>query len=208
MVDPVGIPALAIAVIDDSIAVMKFVVDWVTGARHYGEASNAFRIRLLSEVVKLNYFSEFLKESTETGKSRFSTLPLICQQAVSGLMEELEINIVAYRDLILKYDIEDLRKAYESPGSYGKDDGTFQNPSELAQTGKEKTKATQKKASLLSVTVWGLFRQKKVESLIANIEGWNAKLMSLLLCGVSFGTKVAGSTDTVTLVDTQELQNP
>ena len=103
MVDPAGIPGLAIAVIDDGIAVVKFVVDWVKDARHYGEASNAFRIRLLSEVVKLNYFSEFLKESTETGKSRFCTLPLICQQVVSGLVEGLEINIVAYRDLILKY---------------------------------------------------------------------------------------------------------
>jgi hypothetical protein len=176
MVDPIGIPALAIAVIDDGIIVLKFIVNWIKDGRHYGEASNAFRTRLLSEVVKLNYFSRFLKESAETGKSRFSTLPLICQQAVSGLMEELEVNIVAYRDLILEYNIEDLRKAYESHGSYGKDDGTFQNPSELAQTGKEKAKETQKRASLRSVTVWGLFKKKKVESLITEIEGLECKV--------------------------------
>ena len=50
------------------------------------------------------------------------------------------------------------------------------------------------------MTVWGLFRKKKVEALIAVIEGWNAKLMSLLLRGVSFGTEARGSGNAVNTI--------
>jgi hypothetical protein len=206
MVDPVGIAAFAIAVIDDGVVVVKFFVDWVKDARHYGEASHAFRIRLLSEVAKLEYFASFMKDRDVNGKSRFSLFPLICQQAVSGLMEELEVNIAAYRDLILKYNIEDLRKAYDTHMLSGKDDDTFQPPSTLAEAGKTKAKETQKKASLRSVAAWGLFRKKKVEALIATIEGWDAKLMTLLLCGVLFGIGPKGSGDAEGAVDVQQPQ--
>jgi hypothetical protein len=205
MIDPVGIAAFAIAVIDDGVVVVKFFVDWVKDARHYGEASHAFRVRLLSEVAKLEYFASFMKDRDVNGKSRFSLFPLICQQAVSGLMEELEVNIAAYRDLILKYNIEDLRKSYETH-MYGKGGDTFQPSSALVEAGKTKAKETQKKASLRSVAAWGLFRKKKVEALIATIEGWNAKLMTLLLCGVSFGIGPKGSGDAEGAVDAQQSQ--
>jgi len=184
MPDPIGAVGLAIAAVDTTIKVVLFVRNCVDSAKQYGEDVRMMRKQHASESVRCQMFAHFLKRKMSNGKTRFEMLPKTHQNTIVGMTEELEISIFSYSEVIKKYKLEDLQRGYElEPGP------SFEPPlvgETVAKAAIERSKAIQQKTKKIDKAIWGLFREKKISSLIMTLELWNNKLMNFLLCGIYF----------------------
>lgn len=186
MVDPIGNTGLAIAIVDDGIKALNFVVKWVDDASHFGDQVRIFRTRLTTEVARLQTLSGFLSQKSEEGVYRFEELSLISQRAAKGMIQELQITLASYSMLVAKYEIEVLQRGFEFKNSPKEEELSIKTPFELETAGKIEGKKIQGDASWIRVTAWGLFQKKKIQVLIADIAAWNDQLQSLLMCALCF----------------------
>ena len=100
------------------------------------------------------------------------------------MTEELEISIFSYSEVIKKYKLEDLQRGYEL--ELGPSFEPLPVGETVAKAAIERSKAIQQKTKKIDKAIWGLFREKKISSLIMTLELWNNKLMNFLLCGIYF----------------------
>jgi len=187
MVDPIGATGLAIAIVDDGVKVLEFVIKWIDDSKHFGDHIRIFKTRLTTEVARLKTLGDFLRQKSDSGAYRFEDLPLLYQRAAKGIVQELQITLASYSMLVAKYNIVVLQRGYESKSSSAEDALSLQSPFTLGQDGEAEAKIIQEDASWIRVTAWGLFQKKKISVLISNLAAWNDQLQSLLMCALCFG---------------------
>ena len=187
MVDPIGATGLAIAIVDDGIKILNYVLKWIDDASHFGDHVRIVKTRLATEVARLQTLSGFLSQKTEEGVYRFEGLSLLSQRATKGMIQELQITLASYSMLVAKYEIEVLQRGFESKNLPKEDALSIKYPLKLETSGKIEGERVQDDASWIRVTAWSLFQKKKVQDLVANITAWNDQLQSLLMCALCFG---------------------
>jgi hypothetical protein len=171
----------SITIIDQSIMAIEFIIETVDGARTFGELTLKLKTRLTSECARLCAFNSFLQQENDAGTKRFSTLSSISQDAILGMIQELEILFCAYSDYLEKHNIEEMQRGYSSNMTLEKD------TKQLVNRRKEEGKEAQDRASRWEAAKWALFEKKRIMALIDQIEKWNNTLWGLLLCGVCLG---------------------
>jgi hypothetical protein len=187
MIDPIGATGLAIAIVDNGVAVLKFIHDWIDDSKHYGEDVRSFKTRLSAEIARLEALSGFLSQTTAEGKSRLEQLSITFQRAAKGMIQELQIKLASYTPLVAKYSIKDLQRGFESTSPSALDTLSVEDTSKLKEAGEKDAKERQEKVTILETAAWGLFQKKKISALLFDITKWNDQLQSLLLCSLLFG---------------------
>jgi hypothetical protein len=174
---------LAITLTDKCIKAIEFIIAKVDDARHLGEDVPKFKARFVCESARLHAFSNYFLHENEDGIKRLDTLPLISQDAIFGILPELELLFSGYSAYLEKHDIEELQREYTS-------NMTMETgPKQQADAREKERQRIQEKASRWEVTKWALFEKKKISRLIEQIEEWTGRLMGLLLCGVCFNAE-------------------
>ena len=174
---------LSITIVDKTIKAIEFIVTTVDDVEHLGEHVPKLKTRLSCECARLQGFRSFLLQENEEGTKRLDELPLVSQDAILGMIQELELLFGSYSMYLEKHNIEELQRGYETNVRLEKD------LKKLADKRKEERKEIQERVTQLEATKWALFRKKKITRLIEEIEEWNGRLMGLLLCGFCFGSK-------------------
>lgn len=172
---------LAITIVDKSILAIKFIITTVDDAEHLGEHIPKFRTRLSCECARLQAFNSFLLQKNEEGTQRLNKLPLISQDAIWGMIQELEVLFLNYSVYLEKHNMEELQRGYVTQVQLEKDS------EQLADGRKEERKEIQDRVTRWEAAKWALFKKKKIERLIEETEEWNGRLMGLLLCALCFG---------------------
>jgi hypothetical protein len=174
---------LSITIVDKSIKAIEFIIGTINDAKTFGEHVLKLKTRLTSECARLYAFSTFLQQENETGIKRLNTLPLISQDAIVGMIQELELLFWGYSTYLENHDIEELQRGYTTS------EGLAEDAKQLADRRKEERKGTQDRVSWWQATKWGLVEKRKVAALVEQIEEWNERLWRLLLCGLCFSTE-------------------
>ncbi|KIN00702.1 hypothetical protein OIDMADRAFT_29778 [Oidiodendron maius Zn] len=190
MVEPIGTVGLTIAIIDDGVKVLNFVLKWIDDAKHYGEHVRIFKTRLATEIARLQTLSDFLGQKSDDGVYRFEELPSLSQRAVKGMIQEFQTTLSSYSMLVSRYKIESLQRGYESKGSSKDDALSMHSPLDLEAAGAAESKNTQDEASWIRVAAWGLFQKKKIMALIKELTDWNSQLQCLLIKNLGMSTGV------------------
>jgi len=160
----VGTTGLALGTVQASISILKFLSRLITGMEDFGDDTPTFQARLLCEVARLEYLSQYLKEGADGSTPKFETLPSPVQLAIAGLVEELELRFLAYSHLVTQNrDVTVLGKRKENVKGINK----------VTISGQPKR---------------GIFQKKRIIQLLSDTEEWNSRLKNLLLCGLCFGS--------------------
>ncbi|KAH8882402.1 hypothetical protein GQ53DRAFT_885425 [Thozetella sp. PMI_491] len=176
----IGAAGFALESVHSSVLVLQFVAGVVVDARRFGNDVATVRTRLACETARLEYLERYLKEKTDGATPRFEKLPELVRSAILGLIQELDIQFAAYSSFVAKHKGEDFQTGYVRSFEHGIDDY-------LARKRRDEVEKANDKVSIAGRLMWGLFEKKRVIMLLDNIEGWNSRLMSLLLCGFCFG---------------------
>lgn len=179
----IGEISFGMAVVDHACIVLTFLHSVVKDAKSFGSDVRGLQTQLVSETARLQAFSAFLKEKTSSGGTRFDQLSDLTKRAILGNLQELGILFGQYTALVANGGEEELQRGYEL--SMVPNSDIFGN--ELVEEGIAKSKKVQKKAKVVDVLTWGLFRKERVVELADKLSLWNDRLMQLLLCGLCFG---------------------
>jgi len=157
MVDPMGITALAIAVIDDGCVVVNFIVQWVTGSKAFGADVRAIKTRFVTQSAKLKAINDFLRSGSATGFN-FNEIPVLRRTAILGMVQELEILFASYNQTIQKHDLSELSRGYTRDTTL--DVGTLYGD-EIKTIAKHEAKAIQTEAGRIKVVLWASSKRKR-----------------------------------------------
>lgn len=180
----IGAVSLGIQVVDSSITVLGFIHDVVFNSKHYGAHVTALRSRISSETARLDTFLSYLKEKTADGRPQLAIMHVSCQTAVISLIQELEVTFAAFSNYVKHHDIDALRRGYAKSIDSNALDAVLD--AKLLDL-----KRTEGHTALLDKVVWSLFQKRKVLRLVNALQGWNDRLMDVLLCNFVFGPSSA-----------------
>ena len=176
-----GGTSIGLAAIDSAVKVIQFLRTWAQDAKHMGADVRSFRTRLTCECARLEALSAFLKIE-DGGKRLIETFPNMAQQAVLGMLQELEVLFGQYSTYVADHSIKELQRGYAVSELRSEMSGL-----ELAQKGGWEGEEIQKRTSFVTKTEWGLLRKRKIGQLIIDIEEWNSRLMSFVQSGLCLG---------------------
>ena len=137
---------LSITIVDKSIKAIEFIIATINDAKTFGEHVLKLKTRLTSECARLYDFSTFLQQEDETGIKRLSTLPLISQDAVVGVIQELELLFWGYSTYLKNHNIEELQRGYTTSERLAED------AKQLSDRRKVERKGTQDRTSWWQAT--------------------------------------------------------
>ncbi|KAK3646864.1 hypothetical protein LTR56_008352 [Elasticomyces elasticus] len=172
--------AFALSRVNEVITIVKFIDNCIKDSKAFGKDVRGFHTRITTEVARLNIFQALLNEE-DGDVPRFTTLPSVCQDAILGLIQELEVAFASYRTYVNENSLGPLQQFYNSTISLE------DQPLQIEQKATRFSESTQRDASLTVLALWGLWRKSKLTKLLSELQGWNDQLMNLILCGVCFG---------------------
>lgn len=182
----VGEIGLAIAIVNSSCTVLRFIIKSTKNSKQFGNNLRQIQNHLIAEVARLQALTDFLNQKTSSNEPQLARFSVLHRRAIIGLIQELDILFSAYRMLIQKYNLNELEE-FEYELSTEDEIAILGFSDNGLNPGIAESETRQQQASFPQVAAWGLFRKKNIEKMIAAVTSWNEKLMNLMICGLCFG---------------------
>lgn len=178
---------------DTAITTLSFIRDVVVDAKHYGDQVPAVRARLSYDIARINSFVEFLRRRAPDGEPQLGKLQDASQNAVIGLIQELEFTLAGFTAYVNKHDIVDLRRGYVKSTR-----GVLEGDALASRVAE--AEGILSTADVKQKLRWGIFEKSRIMTILRDLEDWGDRAMNLLLCVVSFHSGVEGK-NAATLTD-------
>lgn len=182
----VGEIGLAIAIVNSSCTVLRFIIKSTKNSKQFGNNLRQIQNHLIAEVARLQALTDFLNQKTSSNEPQLARFSVLHRRAIIGLIQELDILFSAYRMLIQKYNLNELEE-FEYELSTEDEIAILGFSDNGLNPGIAESETRQQQASFPQVAAWGLFRKKNIEKMIAAVTSWNDRLMNLMICGLCFG---------------------
>jgi len=179
--------SLAIQIVDKCVKVVEYFAEKIENTKNLGEHVGKLKTRITCECARLQAFNRFLAQETENGEKKLERLPGITQDAIIGMIQELEMLFWSYSQYVEQQSITELQRGYANHKVLE------QTPEQIVEGKKQERKEARERFDWRDAAKWAFSDKKRITNLVQEIEEWNNRMMGLLLVGICYGEPLSFS---------------